>query len=300
MHAVLAPKVDGAWTLHRLTQPLVLDFFVCFSSVSSVLGTALQAHYTAANAFLDGLAEYRRGLGLPGLSIDWGLWQGGGLVDGETARRIADTGFKALSPRTALALFGRLLGADHTRAIVVNADWPRLKSLYEVRGRQPVLEFLGVTVQAQETAKSSAVLDELQAMAARDRFDFLVTYLREQVSAVLYLEEEGVPDSRQGFFDMGLDSLTAVELKGRIETQLGCALPPSVVFDYPNIEVLAGHLLEQLFPAAPGPDPIGLTGKVAAAPMAEEAQAQIDVHQLSDTQIAAFIDDELTALTDKG
>jgi acyl carrier protein len=291
LHDVLAPKVDGAWVLHRLTQHRALDFFVCFSSVSSVLGTPFQAHYTAANAFLDGLAEYRRGLGLPAVSINWGPWQGDGLAGGETAPRIADTGFKALSPPTALALFGRLLGSDHARTIVVDADWPRLKSLYEVRCRQPVLEFLGLAVEGERAAKSSAVLDALQTTGIRDRFDFLVDFLREQVGAVLYFEDESAPDSRQGFFDMGLDSLTAVEFKGRVETRLACALPPSVVFDYPNIEALASYLLEQLFPVGSGS-----TGKVPAP----EVQTKIDVHGLSDTQIAAFIDNEFAAVIDKG
>ncbi|HTG61067.1 MAG TPA: type I polyketide synthase [Terriglobia bacterium] len=300
LHDVLAPKVDGAWVLHRVTQHRALDFFVSFSSVSSVLGTAFQAHYTAANAFLDGLAEYRRGLHLPALSIGWGPWQGGGLVDDIIGQRIADSGFKALPPQTALALLRRLLGADQSREIVVNADWTRVKSLYEIRGRQPVLEFLGTVVHGEGSVESSAVLDELRATAVRNRFDFLVSYLQEQVSAVLHFEDKSLPDSRQGFFDMGLDSLTALEFKGRVETQLGCPLPSSVAFDYPNIEALAGYLLELFFPGGPGPDRTGPAAKLANAATAEEAQTEIDVHHLSDTQIATFIDDELAALVGKG
>ena len=297
---VLAPKVQGAWTLHRLTQQLTLDFFVCFSSVSAVLGTAFQSHYTAANAFLDGLAEYRRGRGLPALSINWGLWEGRGMVDDESARRITDTGFTALSSQTALAVFGRLLGTDHSRAVVVNADWQRLKSLYEVRGKQPVLEFLGGTIQEGTTAKASAILDQLQAMTVRDRFDFLVSYLQEQISAVLYLEADGSPDATLGFIDLGMDSLTAVELKGRVETQLGCPLSPSVMFDYPNIEALTSHLLEQLAAMTPERNRREPAGKGVAVVAIEESPAQTDVHQLSDMQIAALIDSELATLTDEG
>jgi len=210
-------QVRGAWTLHRLSLDLDLDFFVLYSSVSSVLGTAQQAHYTAANGFLDGLAEYRRGLGLPALSINWGPWQNGGMIDGETARHIADSGFNALSAPAALALFGRLLAAGQTRVAVLDADWPRLKSLYEVRGRQPVLALLGQSASAASVTGSSAVLDALRDLAVRDRFDYLLSRLQEQVGAALRFDSNTLPDPKRGFFDMGMDSLTAVELKGRIE-----------------------------------------------------------------------------------
>jgi len=294
LHQVLAPKVRGAWTLHRLSLDLDLDFFVLYSSVSSVLGTAQQAHYTAANGFLDGLAEYRRGLGLPALSINWGPWQNGGMIDGETARHIADSGFNALSAPTALALFGRLLAAGQTRVAVLDADWPRLKSLYEVRGRQPVLTLLGQSASAASVTGSSAVLDALRDLAVRDRFDYLLNRLQEQVGAALRFDSNTLPDPKRGFFDMGMDSLTAVELKGRIEAQLHRPLPPSVVFDYPNAEALAAHLLGLLFPDAQPDAP------AFAAIEESPSHSRAEIQQLSDAELAALIDDEFTSLTNPG
>src|SRR4029079_7853768 len=79
MATVFAPKVTGAWNLHLLTQESRLDFFVMFSSVASLLGSPGQANYAAANTFLDALAHYRRALGQPGLSINWGPWAEVGL-----------------------------------------------------------------------------------------------------------------------------------------------------------------------------------------------------------------------------
>jgi len=294
--AVLAPKVQGAWNLHRLTLAAGLDFFVCFSSISSVLGTAWEAHYTAANGFLDGLAEYRRGLGLPALSINWGPLAGDNMIDAEAARRVAAAGFRALPPAGALAALGRLLGSDAARAVVVDADWPRVKSLYEARTRQPLLEALGGA--APEPAGAAAGvpprLRELRGLAARDRLDFLVAYVQARVGEVLRFDAQSPPDPKLGFFDLGLDSLTAVELKSRIESQLGCPLPPSAAFDYPNAEALAGHLLERLFP------PLNPAGEPAAYSVLKETPAlgTDDIRQLSDADLAALINDEFASLAD--
>ncbi|MBF0573053.1 MAG: SDR family NAD(P)-dependent oxidoreductase, partial [Desulfamplus sp.] len=74
LSAVIEPKAIGAWNLHNLVKDLRLDFFILFSSAASFLGSQGQANYSAANAFLDGLAQYRRSLGLSGLSINWGPW----------------------------------------------------------------------------------------------------------------------------------------------------------------------------------------------------------------------------------
>ena len=307
LRQVLAPKVDGAWNLHRLTENLALDFFVAFSSISSVLGTAQQAHYTAANGFLDGLAEYRRRRGLPALSINWGPWQAGGMIDDQNAQRIAESGFAFLAPDTALTIFGRLLRSESTRVAVVDAHWPRLKSLYQVRAKQALLEGLGPAAQTQPANETTHVLDALRDTPSRNQLNFLITYLQECVCEVLQFEDDVLPDPEQGFFDIGMDSLTAVELKSRVEAELMYALPPSVVFDYPNIKTLAGHLLAQLLPAdtlektsAGAAESVKQAQRVEAQREADQTASQMQVQQLSDRQIAALIDEELAALGDEG
>jgi hypothetical protein len=300
LRTVLAPKLQGAWALHRLTRDMALDFFVCFSSVAAVMGSTHLAHYAAANSFLDGLVAYRRGLGLPALSVNWGPWQGGGMAGGEATRRTASAGFKALAPQRALAVLGRILGDGESHVTVVDADWPRLKSLYEARGKQPLLELLETAGREERSAETSPVLQELQQTAARDRLDFLVGYLQGLVVDVLGFEAGFLPDSRQGFFDLGMDSLTAVEFKGRVEGQLGQPLSRSVVFDYPNIEALAGHLLQLLFPVQEAEQQQSLPVVAAAPADAQLSQDRLAVQRLSDLQIAALIDAELESLTDKG
>ncbi len=299
LQAVLAPKLQGGWALHRATQDIDLDFFVCFSSISSMLGTAHQTHYTAANGFLDGLAEYRRGCGMPALTINWGPWQGGGMADGDAGRRTAEAGFRAVSPRRALAMMGRLLRSGDSRAIVVEADWTRLKSVYEVRGKYPLLELLGDVTGEVERVEAAPIREALQALTDRDCFDYLVAYLQERVAEVLYLEAEERPDPRRGFFDMGMDSIIAVELKSRIEAQIGHALAPSVVFDYPTIEALAGYLLQLIAPTQePARESLAQPPLHTSEIHVEPAVANDDVYQLSDLQIAELIDDELESLLD--
>ncbi|MBD9358029.1 type I polyketide synthase [Methylomonas albis] len=291
---VLAPKLRGAWTLHRLSMDLQLDFFVLYSSISAVLGTAQLAAYTAANGFLDGLAAYRQGLGLPVLSINWGPWQTGGMIADETATQVAASGFTPLDAHSALALFGRLLASSQSRVAVVDADWPRLKSLYEIRGPQPLLALLGQNASPAVTTAPSSTLNELRALTARDQFDYLVSRLQELVGAALGFDSNNLPDPKCGFFDMGMDSLTAVELKGRIEAKLQRSLPPSVVFDYPNVEGLAAHLLELLFPTARQDQPVA-----SAIEQTEESarSSRAEIQQLSDAELAALIDDEFSSLT---
>ena len=125
--SVLRPKVVGAWILHQLSRDLKLDFFACFSSIASVWGSKGQAHYTAANHFLDLLAHYRRGLGLPAVSVNWGPWGGGGMTSEEAQRWLGRMGVKTLPPERAIESLGVLLGAREPQIIVANVNWTRLQ-----------------------------------------------------------------------------------------------------------------------------------------------------------------------------
>ncbi|MEM6753811.1 MAG: type I polyketide synthase, partial [Cyanobacteria bacterium P01_C01_bin.38] len=109
---VMAPKVKGAWHLHNLTQNKALDFFVCFSSMASVLGSPGQGNYAAANAFMDGLAHHRRSIGLPALSINWGPWAEAGMaasLDNRHQGRMVASGITPLSLKQGLHILGQLL-----------------------------------------------------------------------------------------------------------------------------------------------------------------------------------------------
>ncbi len=286
LDAILAPKVEGAWLLHRLTRDMALDFTLYFSSVAAILGTARQAHYAAANAFLDALAAFRRARGLPTVAVAWGPWREGGMAAGETSRLIADSGFRPLAADRALALLGRILAAGRAEMVVVDADWHRLKAVFEAKSRLPVLDGMARIAAPADPAPDSGERARLDRLPPEQRGDALRTLLQTELRAVLRLDPAYSIDPRQGFFDLGLDSLTAVELRRRVEALCGCGLPSSSVFDHPNIGSLADfiqtHLYKENFQTA------------SSTP--REMRAPLNLDHVSDSQIAALIDDELASL----
>ncbi|HEY9405351.1 MAG TPA: SDR family NAD(P)-dependent oxidoreductase [Pyrinomonadaceae bacterium] len=291
----LAPKIVGALNLHQLTETLHLDFFICFSSISAVWGSASQAHYAAANAFLDGFVEYRRGRGLPGLSINWGPWAGDGMSTLDGGSRVADGGLRLLRPEQALSTLGQLLASRESRVAVVDVDWTRLKNLYEVHGRRPLFDnFGGQTTPVAGTGQSPLVND-LRAMARSERFERLARQVQSLVSDVLRLDGDQVVEREVGFFDLGVDSLMAVQIKDRIQQLVGREFPSSLCFDYPTVAALVEHLLQQLFPESETDETDSHTlTNIRPAPQALLDECRVE--DLLDEQIAALIDEEMKAL----
>ena len=262
LESVLRPKVIGTWILHQLTQDIKLDFFVSFSSISSVWGSRGQAHYAAANHFLDVLAHYRQGLGLPALSVNWGPWAGGGMALEEFQTLLTRMGVKGLQAEYAIAALEYLLKSDCVQATVANVDWAVFKDIYEARGKRSLLELLEVHSReavAPQTVQKSEILLRLEAAgsdstdktlpfgnAKSDRHSILISYLQDEVAKVLRLSQ--LPDPQQGLFDMGMDSLMAVELVNLLRSQLQVELPVMEFMQASNITMLAALLLKQLTP----------------------------------------------------
>ncbi|MDZ8184143.1 MAG: type I polyketide synthase [Nostoc sp. ChiSLP02] len=241
--SILRPKVLGGWILHQLTENLELDLFVSFSSIASVWGSKGQAHYAAANHFLDTLANYRRSKGLPALSVNWGPWAEVGMAVGEAEQFLARMGVQALQPQLALNALGVALKADASQVTIANIDWTVFKGIYEARGQRLLLEKLGRQVQentGKAVEKKSEILQKLATATVNERQIILIAYLQTQISQVLGMSE--LPETHRGFFEMGIDSLMAVDLKTRLETALNCSLPGTLLFEAPNIQDLATYL----------------------------------------------------------
>jgi len=245
---VLAPKVDAAAHLHELTAGHDLTMFVLFSSVAGVLGGPGQANYAAANTVLDALAQHRRANGLPALSIAWGLWAQASDMTGELSEtdlaRLGRSGFGALSTEDGLALFEAATRRDAAVAVPVRIDPVALrKSGTDL----PVLRGL-VRIPARRAAKAdvAALVGRLTALPPAERLVAVLDLLRTEVATVLAHESPDEIEPAQAFSDLGFDSLTAVELRNRINAATGLALPATLVFDYPNLETLADHVLTGL------------------------------------------------------
>ena len=250
---VLWPKVLGAWRLHQETRSLDLDLFVLFSSLSGLFGTPGQSNYAAANVFLDQLALYRRSLGLAGQTVVWGPWEGVGW--GATEReRIApgmeQAGVGWVLRGQALRALARLLREDVPVGAVASVDWPALGA---GMGRPPALVSDLAGSGGDEAAPGGAgdLAARLGGAAAMERERLAVEFVREATRSVLRLGE--LPAAELGFFELGMDSLMAVELRNRLNRGLAGAyvVPNTAVFDYPTPGRLGRHLLEQLGATAP-------------------------------------------------
>ncbi len=245
---VLWPKMLGAWHLHRATKCHDLDMFVLFSSVAGILGNPGQANHAAANTFLDQLAAHRRSLGLPGQAIAWGAWSELGEAE-EQRERIAErreaSGTGWFTPEKGFKALELLLRLDKTNSVVAEVDWPIFGD--SLGSRPMLLEDLlaGVSGEGDELSLTDDLLAKLSTTPAAGREDILVSFLQQEVQAVLRLPT--LPPANVGFFELGMDSLMAVELRNRINRAFeGCfTVPNTLIFDYPDIEVLAQHLKDE-------------------------------------------------------
>jgi acyl transferase domain-containing protein/acyl carrier protein len=280
--AVLAPKVAGAWNLHELTLDLDLSAFVLFSSVAGSVGGAGQGAYGAANAFLDGLARYRRDLGLPATSLAWGLWeQRGGMTahlrDVDFAR-MTRTGVAAMSNAEALSLFDEVTASGHPVAIPMRLDLASLQARAEevpalLRGlvRGPARR----TLTPNEDSTRTSLARRLDGLAKRDRAAALLDLVGTHVTEVLALDAAHTVEPDRPFREMGFDSLAAVDLRNRLRTVTGVTLSATSVFDHPTPRALADHVGAQLLgdqvpgPAQPdGPGPVPADDPVVIVAMA--------------------------------
>ncbi|WP_439677890.1 SDR family NAD(P)-dependent oxidoreductase [Embleya sp. MST-111070] len=260
LDAVLRPKADAAWNLHRLTEGRDLSAFVLFSSIAATVGTPGQANYAAANAFLDALAGQRAAEGLPALSIGWGLWDEGGMAGalGDVDRaRLARSGIAPMSAAAGLALFDAALGAGEPTLVAARLDtsggadesgFPGLPTILRRAVRTPVR---GRAAGAGEAAGPAGPV--LAGLDGERRESVLIDMVRQEVADVLGHPDPGTVDTRRGLQDLGLDSLTAVELRNRLSARVGLRLPTTIVFDHPNVAALAARVGLLLTPeAGPG------------------------------------------------
>ncbi len=285
---VMAPKIEGTWNLHTLTQGLSLDFFVCFSSAASLFGQPGQGNYAAANAFMDALAHHRRGLGLPGLSINWGPWAVKGMAAAmaeQDQRRIASMGVDSIPLNVGLQILGDLLQTRESAQIgVLPINWSKFP-------QELATPFLANFTQAavlDSEPKQPVFIQQLLEVPSDERRPLMIEHVRTQLAQVLGMNSSQQIGLRDRLFDLGIDSLMAVELRNRLKSSLGHALRTTIVFDYPTIEALVDYLnqdvLSEIFMD---------TGQEAEA--ADSASA--DLEQISESEAEALLLQELDKLT---
>lgn len=215
--AELAPKVAGAWVLHRLAPQV--DAFVAFSSGAAIWGSKLLAGYGAANHFLDALAHRRAAAGLAALSIDWAMWGDVGMAaEGEHDRMLRRMGLRPMPVDDALAALGALLEGGATQAAVADNDWSVLKPAFEQEPRRRLLARIAAP-QAVAKTDAPSLLGDLGALGPDEARAALLGFVREQVAAVLGLAPDAV-DPTRALPALGLDSLSANDLRARLQRAL--------------------------------------------------------------------------------
>jgi malonyl CoA-acyl carrier protein transacylase len=246
LEKVMAPKVEGAWNLHTLTLHQPLDFFVLFSSIASLLGSPGQSNYAGANAFLDALAHYRQGQGLPGLSINWGaVAQVGAFAERQTSGQARMKGIGTIQPQKVLEVLELLLSQSAAQVGVVSIDWLEFE---EKSGNQQFYANFTASLKQKITPSEQQNFPlQLQEIPVSKRREHLVSYICFQVAKVLGFNPSQPLDLQKSFFDLGMDSLVAVELRNCIQTDIGHFLYPTLVFDYPTVEALVNYLSQNVF-----------------------------------------------------
>ncbi|HEY7509712.1 MAG TPA: beta-ketoacyl reductase, partial [Vicinamibacteria bacterium] len=289
LDAALRPKVAGAWVLHRWSAARELDFLVFFSSTTALFGSRYLAHYAAANAFLDALAHHRRARGLPGLSVNWGVWEDMREGGAEHRREFAGGGLRPMPSARALRALGQVAGGESAQVTVADVDWPALKAVYETKRRRPFLAEVGGAPAVRRAAPAGAPRADLAArlLAARadDRWDVLAEHVRGEVARVLRWPDARTIELQRGLFDLGLDSLMSVELKTRLEASLDRALPSTLTFNYPSVAALTDYLAREVLALA-----------VEAPAAAQAAVAARDEDDLSEDELASRLAETLGEL----
>jgi acyl transferase domain-containing protein len=258
LDAAFQSKVYGAWNLHQVFAGSSLDFFVLFSSASAVLNSPLLGGYAAANAFLDGLAHFRRARGEPAQALDWGFWSEAGMAARDLhfdASRPDPQGMRSFSPETGLEIFGGLLARGCAQSIVMDVDWPRWFETYPDAAASPLLRALRADEKSAATAARSPSPGEaaqpLRDLSPADRRTAVAELVLAELSAVLRMSASKISRTAR-FGSMGLDSMLSLELRNRLERRTGLTLPGTLVWNYPTLERMSAFLVDKLGEASAG------------------------------------------------
>ncbi|MHA7651631.1 type I polyketide synthase [Mycobacterium sp. ML4] len=291
--SALRAKVDAAWNLHELTREMKLAAFVMFSSIAGLAGASGQANYAAGNSFLDALALHRKQLGLPAISLGWGLWDQASSMTGALGAadlaRFARDGIVAMPSEEALELLDTALVVDEPFLLPAHIDLVALRAKFDAGTLPPMfIDLINAPARRQvddslAAAKSkSALLQRLEGLDEEEQHAVLLDLVRSHIATVLGNTTPEAIDPDRAFQELGFDSLTAVEMRNRLKAATGLGLSPTLIFDYPNSAALAGYFHQELLGAEPkDAQPVAAPGEeelrrvVASIPVKRLRQAGV-------------------------
>jgi len=294
-------KTLGAWILHEWSLNSSPDFFLAYSSASSIWGAQGQAHYAAANQFLDSLMLYRQTLGLPASGINWGPFDGTGMGSPETTQWLGKNGIKTLKSEQLGEYLEVVLAHNLAQVLVADMNWEQFALTYSAKKNRPILNSLleDETLAPGKTSQSNK-LDlnnlrfKLEQQSAAQQQRLLIEEIQKIVKQVIG-QTENLP-LEQGFTDMGLDSLMAVELRSRLQNSLQLSLPVTIAFNKPTIAMLAEYIGTLLSGNDSNSDPNIILDKPREAD--KTALGKDVATQLSQAEMETAIQQELDKLRD--
>ena len=298
---VMAPKIDGAWHLHNLSKNLELDFFVLYSSTAGLFGSPGQGNHAAANAFMDGLAHYRRSVGLPALSINWGTWSRLGAAAARQAdQRLIQQGILPITPEDGLMALEKAMSQPAPQIAAVPLNWRQFLSRY-AGGTRPswlskIMAPSGNTAQmvtrsAETGQPHSDIPEKLKSTPVAKRFKMLQEYVVGQTLKALGLDMDADIDPGKPLNEQGVDSLMAVELRNMLGKGLNLkrGLPATLIFDYPTVVDLVHFLAGEASISLTG-EPLKTAEKKAAIGSTDDLLDQIE--GLSDDEVGKRLQNE--------
>ncbi|MFD7924250.1 SDR family NAD(P)-dependent oxidoreductase, partial [Streptomyces sp. NPDC059740] len=260
---VVTAKTAGARWLDELTAGRDLDAFVVFSSISATWGSSMQPSYAAANAYLDALVEDRRSRGLPGTSLGWGVWGGAGMGAGDVGTQLGRAGLRRMDPALGVRALAQAVDAGEGVVAVADVDWSAFAPTFTVRRPSPLLTSLPDARSAltDETPTDPQIggglARRLAEMTPAEQERTVVDLVRTEAATALGYSSTAEVEPDRSFKELGFESLTAVELRNRLQTVTGLALPATLAFDHPNAADLAAYLRGEL--VGDGGEPAGIT-----------------------------------------
>ncbi|MFC8006843.1 SDR family NAD(P)-dependent oxidoreductase [Streptomyces olivaceus] len=242
LEKVWRPKATGAWLLHHATVGQELDWWVSFSSAASLLGNPGQGAYAAANAWLDEFTSWRRAQGLPATCVNWGPWAEVGRGTG-----MEDRGYAMITPAEGIAALERILSHDRDRTAYTPVDLSRWLDSYPATGRTAFFAQLAAPEAGADSADTrGALLGALgEADSPEQRQQLLRSRVIEHIAAVLRLETDRF-DADTSLVTLGLDSLMALALRSRLQSELALDIPTTVMWTHPTASALTRYLLGRL------------------------------------------------------
>jgi acyl transferase domain-containing protein len=259
-------KVDGGWNLHEVLSQAPLDFFILFSSASSVLSSPRLGPYAAANSFLDALAAYRTSIGMPALSVNWGAWSETGMgvrSDASSVRELGERGMGGIKTAEGLYCLGRLLSARVSQCSVLPVDWQKWAERYPAYMENPFLASIAQEVASSQmnggrdvassvvrNKKNPVLLEQLENAPESNRLSVVRDFVHATAVSVLGFSADRQIDSTLPLNGFGLDSLMALEFRNALSRGVARPLPATLLFSYPAIEDVSNYLVRLLFGAA--------------------------------------------------